>query len=101
MGKYDFDTIIDRSKSEDIKVNLKAEFGREDLIPLWVADMDFATPEPVLKALLKKLEHPILGYPSRLIGLPPMSLIILTILGLLLRSTSVWSARKSTPKRLS
>ena len=64
MGKYDFDTIIDRRDSEAIKVNLKEEFGREDLIPLWVADMDFATPEPILKALRKKLEHPILGYPS-------------------------------------
>ena len=61
MGKYDFDTIIDRRDSEAIKVNLKEEFGREDLIPLWVADMDFATPEPVLKALLKKLEHAVLS----------------------------------------
>ena len=42
-----------------------------------------------------------LRYPSRLTGLPPRSDIMLTIIGERLRSTSVWSARKSTPRRLS
>ena len=41
---------------------MKDMFGREDLIPLWVADMDFETPDFVVNALKKRLEHPILGY---------------------------------------
>ena len=60
---YNFDKIIDRSGSHSIKYDsLKTMFGREDLIPLWVADMDFETPDFVLDALRKRLEHPILGY---------------------------------------
>ena len=37
-------------------------YGRTDLIPLWVADMDFATPPFILEALRERLQHPILGY---------------------------------------
>jgi cystathionine beta-lyase len=40
-------------------------FGRKDLQPLWVADMDFATPDFIIEALQKRLEHPILGYTLR------------------------------------
>ena len=40
--KYNFDTVIDRSGTHAVKLEkLKALFGREDLLPLWVADMDF------------------------------------------------------------
>lgn len=61
--KYDFDEIIDRSGSLDLKHEVLAErYGRADLTPLWVADMDFATPDFVMDALKKRLEHPILGY---------------------------------------
>lgn len=40
-------------------------FGRSDLLPFWVADMDFETPAPILDAIRKRLEHPILGYEQR------------------------------------
>ncbi len=65
MGK-DFDRIIDRSKSLAIKyARRKAVFGREDILPMWVADMDFATPDFVLDALRQRLDHPVLGYTLR------------------------------------
>ena len=40
----------------------ETQFGAPDLLPLWVADMDFRVPEPVLLALQKRIEHGILGY---------------------------------------
>lgn len=40
----------------------KAVFGREDVIPLWVADMDFAAPEPVIRALVARAQHGAFGY---------------------------------------
>ena len=65
MKKYDFDQIIDRSGSNDIKhCVLQERWGRSDLLPLWVADMDFATPDFIVDALKKRLEHPIFGYTS-------------------------------------
>lgn len=61
--KYDFDKIIDRSGSGDLKHGvLKERYGRDDLIPLWVADMDFDTPPFVVDAIKKRMEHPIFGY---------------------------------------
>lgn len=61
--KYDFDEIIDRSNASAYKYGgLKDSFGRDDLLPLWVADMDFATPPFILDAIRKRLEHPVLGY---------------------------------------
>lgn len=60
---YDFDKIIDRSGSGDLKHEvLKARYGRDDLIPLWVADMDFETPSFILDAIKQRLEHPVFGY---------------------------------------
>ncbi|MBR6759549.1 MAG: PatB family C-S lyase [Alistipes sp.] len=60
---YDFDKILDRSGSHSIKYDsLKELYGREDLIPLWVADMDFETPDFIIDALKQRLEHPVLGY---------------------------------------
>ena len=62
---YDFDEIIDRRGTRCIKYDtLQAEFGRDDLLPLWVADMDFRTPPFIIDALKRRLEHPILGYPT-------------------------------------
>ena len=60
---YDFDSYIERRGTHCVKHDaLKENFGREDLIPLWVADMDFPTPDFIIDALHKRLEHPILGY---------------------------------------
>lgn len=61
--KYKFDEVIDRRGTGTYKYGeLKNIFGREDLLPLWVADMDFATPPFIVEALKKRLEHPVFGY---------------------------------------
>ena len=63
MKTYNFDEIIDRSGSGDLKHEaLLSRWGRNDLLPLWVADMDFATPDFVVDALKARLSHPIFGY---------------------------------------
>ncbi|WP_456099125.1 MalY/PatB family protein [Prevotella jejuni] len=63
MKTYNFDEIIDRSGSGDLKHEaLLPRWGRNDLLPLWVADMDFATPYFVVDALKARLSHPIFGY---------------------------------------
>lgn len=60
---YDFDKIIDRTGSGDLKhCVLKERYGRDDLLPLWVADMDFETPLFITEALRKRLEHSLFGY---------------------------------------
>lgn len=63
MGHYDFDKMIDRRGSGAVKVDgLKEIYGDANLLPLWVADMDFETPPCVTAALKQRLEHPIYGY---------------------------------------
>jgi len=61
--KYDFDKVIDRRGTGAFKTDaLKNKFGKEDLIPLWVADMDFETPDFITEALKRRLDHPLYGY---------------------------------------
>lgn len=61
--KYNFDEIIDRHNTGAVKIErCKDLFGTENVIPLWVADMDFATPDFILDGVKKRIEHPILGY---------------------------------------
>ncbi|MDR1524959.1 MAG: PatB family C-S lyase [Tannerella sp.] len=63
MTVYDFDEIIDRKGTDCIKYDtLKERFGREDLMPLWVADMDFRTPDFIINAIRQRCEHPVFGY---------------------------------------
>ena len=60
---WNFDEIIDRRDSGCVKYEgLQKLFGRTDLLPLWVADMDFATPPFIIEAMKKRLEHPVFGY---------------------------------------
>lgn len=60
---YDFDSLIDRRNTSCEKWDdLVALFGRDDLIPLWVADMDFPTATPITEALKKRIEHNVFGY---------------------------------------
>ena len=60
---YDFDKIIDRTGSGDLKHGvLKERWGRDDLLPLWVADMDFETPLFITDALRRRLDHSLFGY---------------------------------------
>lgn len=60
---YDFNKIIDRSGSGDLKHEvLEERYGRADLLPLWVADMDFETPHFITDALRRRLDHSLFGY---------------------------------------
>ena len=53
--KYNFDEVIDRSHNRAAKYDERMKkFGREDVIPLWVADMDFRTAEPIIDALKER-----------------------------------------------
>lgn len=62
---YDFDKVTDRCCTDAIKyTQLKALFGREDLIPLWIADLEFETPQFITDALKKRCEHSLFGYTS-------------------------------------
>lgn len=63
MKQYNFDEIIDRHGTNSVKYdNLKELCGRDDVLPLWVADMDFRTPDFIIAALRRRLEHEVLGY---------------------------------------
>ncbi|MFH1486586.1 MAG: PatB family C-S lyase [Chloroflexota bacterium] len=55
---YDFDQFIDRRSSDSSKWRRYDQ----DVLPLWVADMDFPSPEPVIQALRERVEHSIFGY---------------------------------------
>lgn len=59
----DFDSPIDRTGSSSLKFDARqAYFGRSDVMPMWVADMDFACPDAVSTALTQRAKHPIYGY---------------------------------------
>lgn len=62
-GGFDFDHEIDREGSHSVKYDgRQGMFGKSDVIPVWVADMDFATPPAVTRALAQRAAHPIYGY---------------------------------------
>lgn len=63
--KYDFDRVIDRTRTNSMKWNkhfLKDRFESEEVLPLWVADMDFQCPQPVIEVLKKRAAEEIYGY---------------------------------------
>lgn len=60
---FDFDQIINREGTGSFKYDARQSiFGREDITPMWVADMDFSVPPAVTRALAERAKHPILGY---------------------------------------
>lgn len=64
--KYNFDEVIDRKGTSAIKLEgLKEFWGRTDLIPLWVADMDFATAPFVTESIRNRCDNPVLGYTAK------------------------------------
>lgn len=64
--KYDFDQVIDRRGTASYKWDqLSALFGGEDVLPLWVADMDFVCAKPIVDALTRRAEAGIYGYTIR------------------------------------
>ena len=63
MRKYDFDRVIDRHNTYATKYDgLDQMFGRHDVTPLWIADLDFAVCPDITAALRHRLDHPVLGY---------------------------------------
>ncbi len=66
MKNYNFDELVDRTNTNSIKYDARKQFfGAEDVLPLWVADMDFKTPDFIIQALKQRLEHEVLGYTFR------------------------------------
>ncbi len=64
--EYNFDEQVDRENTACYKYDLRRVFfGREDVIPMWVADMDFKTPSFIIEAIRGRLDHEILGYTFR------------------------------------
>ncbi len=62
----DFDREIDRRDTDSYKWDANDRlFGKRDLLPFWVADMDFAAPDAVLDAIRNRLDHPVFGYGIR------------------------------------
>lgn len=63
MKQFDFNKIVERRGSGALKYDgLQERYGNPDLLPMWVADMDFETPPFILGALKRRLDHPIFGY---------------------------------------
>lgn len=63
MPQYDFDKVVDRSNTNALKTDVLVErFGRADLIPMWVADMDFLSPPAITDAIIERAKHGIFGY---------------------------------------
>jgi cysteine-S-conjugate beta-lyase len=61
--RWDFDEEVSREDTGCVKYDLRKEvFGSGDIIPMWVADMDFKTPDFIISALRKRLEHEVMGY---------------------------------------
>jgi cysteine-S-conjugate beta-lyase len=64
--KYNFDKVIDRTHTSCVKYDLRQTvFEKEDVIPMWVADMDFETPDFIRDAVIRRASHPIYGYTFR------------------------------------
>ena len=64
--QYDFDTLVDRHGTASMKWE---KYGSRDIIPMWVADMDFRSPPEVIEAIKKRTSHGVFGY-----TLPPKKL---------------------------
>jgi len=63
---YNFDKIVDRAGTDNVKYDLReAYFGKADVLPMWVADMDFETPDFIRDAVSQRAKHPIYGYSFR------------------------------------
>jgi cystathionine beta-lyase len=66
---YSFDEIIDREGTACVKWDLRDKvFGNPDLLPMWVADMDFKTPDFITNAIIQRASHPVYGYSYRTEG---------------------------------
>ena len=59
---YDFDVVIDRRETNATKLQ---KYAGSDILPFWIADMDFAVPDFILEPLRARLDHPIIGYTKK------------------------------------
>ena len=64
--QYDFNQVVDRRLTD----SFKWDTYEQDALPMWVADMDFPSPEPVIRALRQRIDHGIFGYPMGLMNAP-------------------------------
>ncbi|MEH6356383.1 MAG: PatB family C-S lyase [Marinobacter sp.] len=63
MSHIDFDQPVNRENTHAVKLDAReAVFGRADVLPVWVADMDFAAPQAITDALSERAQHPVYGY---------------------------------------
>jgi cystathionine beta-lyase len=63
---YDFSNTLNRENTASVKYDLREKmFGCPNIVPMWVADMDFPTPDFIIKRIEQRLNHPILGYTFR------------------------------------
>ncbi len=66
MPQYNFDEILERENTDAFKLELRQFFfGTNDVLPLWVADMDFKAPSAVINAIQERAQHEIYGYTIR------------------------------------
>ena len=64
--KYNFNEIVNRENTASVKYDLRKQiFGNENVIPMWVADMDFRTPDFIIDAVKERAEHEVFGYSFR------------------------------------
>lgn len=58
-----FNEVIERRNTDSLKWDYcKQRFGRADILPMWVADMDFKSPAPIIEAIIRRAEHGVFGY---------------------------------------
>ena len=80
---YDFDAIIDRRNTDSEKWD---KYDGTDILPLWVADMDFRSPQPIIDALHNRVDHGVFGYSN-----PPKELT--NILCRMVETTYNWAIK--------
>jgi len=86
---YDFDHCPNRRASDSIKWNAYDE----DVLPLWVADMDFVSPEAVQRALQERVAHGVFGYPASVFPLPHKPLPLMELIAAWAASHYGWHVR--------
>ena len=65
MGSFNFNEEIKRTGTSSLKWDFtEARYGEKELLPMWVADMDFPSPQEVVDALVNRAKHPVYGYTS-------------------------------------
>ncbi|HOQ01539.1 MAG TPA: hypothetical protein PK604_12110 [Acetivibrio clariflavus] len=63
MRECIFDEVINRKNTDSLKWDYcKHRFGREDILPMWVADMDFKSPDLIIEAIMERVRHGVFGY---------------------------------------